>query len=97
VCGAKIVFSSLDSAVKDRVQKFVEEKFLAGAGLDSVQPNESFLENGIIDSTGVLEFIDFLEETFNIKIMDEELVPDNLDSLNKVVDFIERKIEPKKV
>ena len=78
-------------SIKERVQKFIEERFLAGAGLDRIQPDVSLLENGIMDSTGVLEFIDFLEGTFNIKIMDEELVPDNLDSINRIVAFIERK------
>jgi acyl carrier protein len=85
----------LGLSIRDRVQKFIEERFLAGAGLDRIQPDESLLENGIMDSTGVIELIDFLEETFNTKIMDEEVVPDNLDSINKVVAFIERKTGPK--
>jgi acyl carrier protein len=79
--------------IRERFQKFIEERFLAGAGLDVIPADESLLENGVVDSTGVLELIDFLEGTFHIKIMDDELIPDNLDSINKVVAFIERKID----
>ena len=50
-----------------------------------------FLDKGIIDSTGVLEFVSFLEEQYQIKIQDEDLVPDNLDSINKTVAFVNRK------
>lgn len=82
---------SLGLSIRDKIQRFLEERFLAGAGLDRIQPDVSLLENGIMDSTGVLEFIDFLEATFDIKIMDEELIPNNLDSINKIVAFIERK------
>jgi len=84
-------FSPFDLSIRDKIQNFIEQNFLAAAGLDKIQPDMSLLENGIVDSTGVLEFIDFLEGTFDIKIMDEELVPDNLDSINKTVAFIESK------
>ena len=57
----------------------------------SLQNDDSFLEKGIIDSTGVLELIFFLEQTFSIKIHDEDLVPENLDSVNRVVRFVEKK------
>jgi len=52
----------------------------------------SFLENGIIDSTGILELVGFLEETFEIAIEDEELVPENLDSISNVVHYIQTKL-----
>jgi len=80
-----------DITIRERVRHFIEERFLAGAGLENVQEDESFLENGIIDSTGVLELVTFLEETFSIKVQDEELIPDNLDSIRKVVAYLERK------
>jgi len=50
------------------------------------------MEKGIIDSTGMLELIMFLEETYNIKIEDDELVPDNLDSLRNIGAFLSRKV-----
>jgi acyl carrier protein len=80
-----------DISVEEKVRGFIEERFLASAGLERVQEEESFMENGIIDSTGVLELVHFLEETFVIKIEDDELVPDNLDSIRNIVAFLERK------
>ena len=75
------------------VRNFVIDNFLFGdsSGLDG--DSASFLENGIIDSTGILELVSFLEETFGIKVEDEELIPENLDSINNVVGYLKRKIE----
>jgi len=75
----------------DTVRRFVVENFLFGDG-ESLKEDTSFLENGIIDSTGILELITFLEETYNIKIEDDELIPENLDNLQNVARFIERKL-----
>lgn len=79
----------------DAVKKFVIENFLFGDGED-LQENTSFLDEGIIDSTGILELIFFLEETYSIKIEDDELVPENLDSLNNISKFLEKKIQSAK-
>lgn len=57
--------------------------------------HESFLESGIIDSTGVLELIAFLESRYEITIDDEELVPANLDSVERVSNFVGRKLQVK--
>lgn len=75
---------------KDVVRSFVINNFLFGngAGLDD---EASFLEEGIIDSTGVLELIAFIEETYSISIHDKELIPENLDSIKNVVGFINTK------
>ena len=54
--------------------------------------DESMLEKGIIDSTGVLELVAFIESTFEIKVEDEELIPENLDSIKNIVSFLERKL-----
>lgn len=54
-------------------------------------PDDSFLERGLIDSTGMLEVILFLEESFGVKVADDEMVPGNLDSVNRIAAFIERK------
>ncbi len=77
----------------DIIRSFIIENFLFDEDENVLSVDDSFLESGIIDSTGVLELIEWLEETFNIKIDDEELTPDNLDSINKVSGFIERKIK----
>ena len=54
--------------------------------------DESMLEKGIIDSTGVLELVAFIESTFEIKVEDEELIPENLDSIKNIVSFLEKKL-----
>ena len=73
------------------IRTFISENFLFG---DVVQLDDdtSFLEAGIIDSTGVLELISFVEETYNIKVDDEEIIPENFDSLQNVSDYLEQKI-----
>lgn len=79
-------------AVKDVLRKFIEENFLASAGLDAFEDDDSFMEKGIIDSTGVLELLEFVEEQFDIRVEDEEVIPDNLDALNKLTSFINKKV-----
>jgi acyl carrier protein len=74
------------------LREFINGNFLSSAGLDSFANNDSFLEEGIIDSTGVMELLAFIEEKFAIRVEDEEIIPDNLDSLNNLTSFIERKI-----
>ena len=72
------------------IRDFVIENFLFGDD-NNLQNSSSFLENGIVDSTGILELVNFLEETFEINVEDEELVPDNLDSIENVVKYLEHK------
>ena len=74
----------------ETIHGFIVENFLFGDG-EHFTNETSFLDSGIIDSTGILELITFLEETYNIKIEDDELIPENLDSLNNVVKFIGQK------
>ncbi len=57
----------------------------------SLADGESLLEHGIIDSTGVLEVISFIEETFGITVDDDEMLPENLDSIDRIVAFVQRK------
>jgi acyl carrier protein len=57
--------------------------------------DQSFLERGLIDSTGVLELIGFLESTYGISINDDELVPANLDSVDRVAAFVDTKCKTK--
>ena len=73
------------------LRAFVVATFLFGdAG--SLQDDTSFMGSGIIDSTGILELVTFLEETYDIKIENEEMIPANLDCLNNVARFLERKL-----
>ncbi len=72
---------------KQIIKEFIIENFLFGEESD-LNNDTSFLEEGIIDSTGVLELIEFLEEEFEIEIDDEDMIPENLDSLNNLEKFI---------
>ena len=78
-------------AVEQRVRAFIVENFLFGQENRKVAGSDSFLELGIIDSTGVLELVSFVEKTFSIKVADSELIPENLDSVDSLVAFIQRK------
>ena len=77
--------------MKEKIRSFIIENFLFGddSGLND---EASFLEEGLIDSTGILELVNFLEEEFEIAVDDEELVPENLDSVNNVVAYLGKKI-----
>ena len=75
----------------DKIRAFIFSNFLFDAQQSALDNDTSFLEQGIIDSTGVLELVEWLEETFAMKVDDEELIPGNLDSVNRLAQFIARK------
>ena len=76
--------------VLETVKAYVVENFLFGDDR-RIGPETEFLENGILDSTGVLELVGFLEEKFGIRVEDDELVPANLNSLEKITLYISKK------
>jgi len=78
--------------VRNAIQRFIFENFLVGLREDELSDTDSFLEKGIIDSTGVLELVSFVEQTFGFDVEDEELVPDNFDSVAKLEAYIQNKI-----
>lgn len=77
--------------IKQAVKNYILENVLYGAEEDELNYEDSFLEKGIIDSTGVLEIVSFIEEEFNFTVQDEEMVPENLDSVNNLAKFIKGK------
>ena len=77
--------------IKFILRDFITDNFLPSAGLESFADGDSFMETGIIDSTGVLELLEFIEDSFHIQVEDEEVIPANLDSLIKLAAFIQRK------
>lgn len=81
----------MTQTVESQVRAYVVDHFLFGQGGEKLGSEDSFLEKGLIDSTGVLEVVMFLEERFGIKVQDEELVPENLDSVGRIARFVERK------
>jgi len=76
---------------KETISRFIQENFLMYQEGKTLDDDTSFLDEGIIDSTGILEVITFLEETYQIKIENEELVPENLDSIARISAFVEKK------
>ncbi len=77
--------------LKEKLRLFILENFLFTDDQSELSDDDSFLDKEIIDSTGILEVTEFLEEECQIKIKDEELLPENLDSVDKIVKFVEIK------
>lgn len=80
----------VQDAQRDTLRQFVIENFLFGEP-GSLSDHDSFLEKGIIDSTGIMQLISFVERHYGIKVADSELVEQNFDSINKLVEFLSRK------
>ena len=76
--------------LKLNVRKFVVETFLFGQD-DGLTDATSFLANGVVDSTGVIELVAHLEKTYQIKVRDEDLIPENLDSINAIAAYLARR------
>jgi acyl carrier protein len=74
-----------------QVRQFIINNFLFGDG-SALADATSFLQSGIIDSTGILELVQYLEQTHKISIADHELVPENLDTLSNIKLFLEKKM-----
>lgn len=77
--------------IESEIHNFVLTNFLFGQSLN-LQPGDSLLEKGVIDSTGVLELVAFLEETYDFKVEDDEVIPDNLDSTRSIAVYVEKKL-----
>lgn len=81
----------MQNTVKLRVRKFIAENYMFGEDSTSLGDADSLLEAGLIDSTGILELLAFLESEFGIQIMDEEVVPANFDSIETITSYISAK------
>jgi acyl carrier protein len=77
--------------MQQQIRQFILTSFLFTDDVSALKNEDSLLERGIMDSTGVLELVAFLETEFGIKVDDDELVPENLDSVNQIVAFVGRK------
>jgi len=81
----------MNTTMKKTIKHYILENLLFTEDESVLHDSDSFLDGGIIDSTGVLEIILFIEETFGIKVSDDEMLPANLDSVNNLAAFINRK------
>jgi len=74
--------------VEEQIRQFIEDNFLFRGEAERVEREESLLEAGLIDSTGVLELVGFIENEFAIPVADAEIVPENLDSIATITDYV---------
>jgi acyl carrier protein len=72
------------------IRSYIVDNFLFGDDND-LQGETSFLDNGIIDSTGIIELVSYVEKSFNINVDDEDIVPENFDSIQKIAAYIMRR------
>jgi acyl carrier protein len=77
-------------SIQQDIREYIVDTFLFGED-GGLQDDSSFLEEGIVDSTGIMQLVSFLQEQYRITIEDEELIPDNLDSIRKVMAFVAAK------
>jgi acyl carrier protein len=78
------------SAVEAKVRGYILENLLFTSDASQLPNDASLLDRGIIDSTGVLEIVLFLESEFGVKVKDSEMLPENFDSVNNIVNFVQR-------
>lgn len=76
------------SDMKGELRRYLEDNFMMGSSITVLSDGDSFLERRLLDSTGFLELIGHLEETYSITVEDDEMVPENLDSLDSVARFV---------
>ena len=81
----------MNTDIKHSIREFVETSFLFREGRERLGDDESLLGAGLIDSTGILELVSYLESAFGIVVQDEEIVPENLDSVGQIAAYVEMK------
>lgn len=77
--------------VKDKIKKYIAENFLFSSNGFNLDDDESFLEAGVVDSLGVVELVSFVEENYKISVPDDDIVPDNFDSVDNLAAYIARR------
>jgi acyl carrier protein len=80
----------MSDVIRSAIRNFIEENFLFQIGDQNLADDQSLLEAGVVDSTGVLELVAFLEDTFDLQIADKDIIPQNLDTVDSITAFVER-------
>ena len=78
-------------SIEEKVRGYILDNFLFTDDQSALSSEDSFMEKGLIDSTGIIEVIYFLEEEFNVQVESDEMIPENLDSVTNLVAFVEKK------
>lgn len=82
--------NSMTQDIKSAVRSYIEQNFLVGADV-RIGDADSLLQMQVVDSTGFLELVNFIEESFRVKVEDDEMIPENLETIDNIVAFVERK------
>jgi acyl carrier protein len=82
----------MPQSARNEIRAFIIENFLFGDEGSMLSDEMSLIDNDVVDSTGILELVSFLEERFGIAMADADIVPANLDSLIRISSFVERKL-----
>lgn len=77
--------------IEQKVRGFIADNFFVSSDSEALPKDTSLIEAGIIDSTGILELVAFLEEAFQVAVKDDEIVPDNLDTVQAIVSYVDMK------
>ena len=77
--------------IQEQIRQYILENFMYSDDASALTNDRSLIDSGIMDSTGVLELVGFIEETFEVQVDDTELVPENFDSVDKITGYIKRK------
>ncbi len=78
--------------IKDQIRQYIARNLLFSDNGFKYDDDASFLEEGIVDSLGIMDLISFIEETFGLTVKDEDLTPDNFDSVNKLANYVQRRL-----
>lgn len=76
---------------EDKIREYVLENFLFTNDQSALSNSDSFLEKGIVDSTGILEIITFIEDEFDFTVDDDDMIPENLDSVDNITTYLEKR------
>jgi acyl carrier protein len=86
------VMAITESEIRKNFREFIVNNFLLGKGQADLKDGASFLDTGIVDSTGVLEIVGYLQDTWGVNVPDEDLLPENLDSVDNVTAYVLKKL-----
>lgn len=78
-------------SIEAKLRHYILENYLFTDDQSQLNNADSFMEKGILDSTGIMEVIFFIEEEFSVQVADEEMIPENLDSVDNLINFINKK------
>jgi acyl carrier protein len=79
--------------LQQRIQRFILENYLFTDDPATLPPDESLLKQGIVDSTGMMQIIAFIEQELGVPVADHEMIPENLESVSKIARFVESKLQ----